>query len=238
MPGTMVTRGQVVIQNTDAELTAHVRVLRARETELVAKLESVRFSDRVEAIVTETELNAVRIERAREEHRAALLDVRAGADGMFIMPLSADVPGRFFRRGEILGYTLPQSGARIVRAVITQEDIDLVRHNVREARIKLADWLDWEIDVRAVREVPAGKDKLPSAALGTTGGGVTVVDPRDEHGTTALNRVFQVDLELASPMPEAEFGGRAHVRFDHEWEPVGVQFWRRARQLLLSRLDI
>jgi putative peptide zinc metalloprotease protein len=54
---------------------------------------------------------------------------------------------------------------------------------------------------------------------------------------TALNRVFQFDLQLSKPVTQAGFGGRAYVRFDHEWEPLGLQLWRRARQLLLSRVE-
>jgi putative peptide zinc metalloprotease protein len=236
--GTVVTRGQTVVESIDPELTTRVTVLRARETELTAKLDAVRFSDRVEAVVTETELSAVRTERAREEHRAALLTARAGADGVFVMPSAADMPGRFVKRGDILGYTLPRDGARIVRATVSQEDIDLVRHNARQARIKLADHMDQGIAVRSIREVPAGKDQLPGSALGSGGGGATMVDPRDEHGLTALNRVFQIDLELSEPVPEAGYRGRAHVRFDHAWEPIGDQLWRRMRQLLLSRVEI
>jgi putative peptide zinc metalloprotease protein len=237
-PGTNVTRGQVVIESVDPEGAAAVKVLRGREAELLAKLESVRFTDRVEAVVTEVELKAVRTELAREEHRASLLNVRAGDNGIFVMQDPADAPGRYFRRGDVLGYVLPIGGATIVRATVEQEDIDLVRNHVRRARIMVTDDLDRPIDVSSVREVPAGKDKLPSAALGSGGGGATMVDPRDEHGMTALNRVFQVDLELASPVPRAGFGGRVYVRFDHEWEPLGEQLWRRARQLLLSRVEI
>ena len=237
-PGTAVTRGQIVIESTDVEVTAKIRLLRAQEAELRAKLEAVRFSDRVEAIVTQTELNAIRTQRVREEHRATLLAVRSGDDGIFVMPAPADAPGRFYKRGDVLGYVLPEGGATVVRATVTQEDIDLVRNHVRRARIVLTDQLDRPIDVTSVREVPAGKDKLPSAALGSTGGGETMVDPRDEHGVTSLNRVFQVDLRLASPIPGGGFGGRAYVRFDLEWEPLGQQLWRRARQLLLSRVEI
>ena len=237
-PGTMVARGQVVIESVDPELTTRVRVLRGRETELIAKLDSVRFSDRVEAVVTETELSSARTERAHDEYLAAMLDARAGADGLFVMAQPADAPGRFHKRGDILAYLLPPDGARVIRAAISQEDIELVRHHVRRARIVLADRLDQGFDVSTIREVPSGKDQLPSAAIGTAGGGGTIVDPRDEHGLTALNRVFQVDLELSSPVPQAGFGGRAHVRFDHEWEPLGQQLWRRMRQLLLSRIEI
>ena len=63
-------------------------------------------------------------------------------------------------------------------------------------------------------------------------------DPRDPQGRKTYGRVFQVDLELpAGAAAAAAFGGRAHVRFDHTWEPVGQQIWRRTRQLLLSRLS-
>ena len=236
--GGPIARGDVVIRAMDPDLAAKLRVLRAQEAESVEKLEAVRFTDRVEALVNETELTAIRAERAREEHRAAQLDVRAPAAGIFVMPDPADAPGRYFKRGDILGYSLPASGAEIVRATVAQEDIDLVRNHLRTARILFADRLDHPIDVRKLREVPAGLGKLPSAALGPSGGGATMVDPRDEKGMTTLNRVFQMDLELASPLPNAGFGGRAYVRFDHEWEPLGWQLWRRARQLLLSRVEV
>jgi putative peptide zinc metalloprotease protein len=236
-PGSAVTRGQVVIESVDPELTAQVKLLRAKEVELVAKLDSVRFTDRVEAFVTEAELNATRAERIRDEQKVALLRMRAGIDGIFVMADPADAQDKFFKRGEVLAYVLPRSGASTIRATITQEDIDLVRDHAR-ARILLADRRDQPIDIRAVREVPGGQKKLPNAALGPTGGGDTMVDPHDEHGVTTLNRVFQVDLELTSPISNAGFGGRAYIRFDHHWEPLGWQLWRRARQLLLSRVEL
>ena len=33
-------------------------------------------------------------------------------------------------------------------------------------------------------------------------------------------------------------GGRAYLRFDHGWEPLGLQWYRRARQLFLSRFNV
>jgi putative peptide zinc metalloprotease protein len=220
--GTRVARGQVVLQTADFELGARVRQLRAREAELVMKLESVRFTDRVEAFVTEAGLKAIQVERGQAEQKAALLNIAAGRGGIFVMPSPQDAPGRFLKRGQIVGYTLPADGAHTIRATIAQEDIDLVRHHVRAASARLIDHLDSAMDLRMVREVPAGKDKLPSAALGTTGGGATAVDPRDEQGVTALSRGFQVELESNGPIPEAGFGGRALVRFDHDWEPLGA----------------
>jgi putative peptide zinc metalloprotease protein len=89
-----------------------------------------------------------------------------------------------------------------------------------------------------VREVPGGQEDLPSKALGVTGGGLLPIDPRDPQGKKGYNRVFQVDLELpANAAATTAFGSRAYVRFDHDWEPVGRQIWRRMRQLFLSRFS-
>src|SRR5262249_40731081 len=134
------------------------------------------------------------------------------------------------------GYVLPP-GSRIVRATVRQDDIDLVRNRLRRTFVKLVERLDEAIPARIIREVPAGRDDLPSKALGGAGGGVVPLDPHDPQGTKALQRVFQVDIELPSDIAAAAaFGSRAYVRFDHDWEPIGHQIWRRARQLLLSRL--
>ena len=141
------------------------------------------------------------------------------------------------REGQLIGYVLPP-GSRIVRATVRQDDIDLVRNQLRSTRVKLAERLEGSVPARIVREVPAGREDLPSKALGGAGGGALAVDTRDPQGMKAFQRVFQVDIELPAEAPAATaFGSRAYVRFDHEWEPVGQQIWRRTRQLLLSRLQ-
>ena len=146
-----------------------------------------------------------------------------------------DLPGRYLKEGQLIGYVLPP-GSRIVRATVGQDDIDLVRSRLQRVFVKPAEQVEAIVPARVIREVPAGRDELPSKALGGTGGGAVPIDPRDSQGTKTLQRVFQFDIELLSNDAPAAFGSRAHVRFDHHWEPIGYQLWRRVRQLILSRL--
>jgi putative peptide zinc metalloprotease protein len=89
------------------------------------------------------------------------------------------------------------------------------------------------------RVVPSATDQLPTAALGTQGGGAMPVDPSDREGRKSVQRFFQVDVELPqSARSTARVGGRAYVRFDHGWEPLGMQWYRRARQLFLARFNV
>ncbi|SRR6266496_72218 len=236
-PGHLVTMGEALLEGEEPTLKAGIEILQARVDELEILLGTERFSDRVKAEITSTELGQARAELATTAENAERLIVRSRAAGIFAIPKPQDLPGRYLKEGQLIGYVLPP-GSRIVRATIAQDDIDLVRSRLRHTFVKLAERLDESLPARIIREVPSGRDDLPSKALGGTGGGVLAVDPRDQKGMKTLQRVFQVDIELQSDVAAASaFGGRAYVRFDHLWEPLGQQIWRRARQLVLSRLQ-
>jgi putative peptide zinc metalloprotease protein len=147
------------------------------------------------------------------------------------------LPARFYREGEVLGYVTPAS-SDIARIVVPQDDVELVRNHLLGASVKLAQRVTETYPARVIREVPAGQNDLPSKALGTTGGGASAVDPGDRQGRKTLQRVFQFDLELPQGTPVAAFGSRVHVRFEHDWEPLGFQIFRRLRQLFLARLNV
>jgi putative peptide zinc metalloprotease protein len=236
-PGQLVSVGAPLIESEEPTLNAELELLRARVAELEAQLNSERFTNRPKFEITRIELQNAQAELATQMQRAERLIATSAAEGTFAVSKPQDLPGRFVREGQQIGYVLP-SGSRIVRATIRQDDIDLVRHHLRHATIKLSERIEETFSARIIREVPGGRQDLPSKALGGIGGGAIAVDPRDPQGTKTFERVFQVDIELPSDAPQAQaFGGRAYVRFDHDWEPIGQQVWRRVRQLLLSRLQ-
>jgi len=236
-PGSLVSTGTSLVESEERTVNAQLEILSGRVAELEARLAAERFTDRVKAEITTTELGHAREELARMTDRAERLVARSRADGIFAVARPQDLPGRFVKEGQMIGYVLP-SGSRIVRALVPQDDIDLVRSRLRKALVLLAERLDDPVPASIIREVPAGREDLPSKALGGSGGGVVPVDPRDPQGTKALQRVFQIDLELSpDSAAAAAFGSRAYVRFDYEWEPLGQQIWRRMRQLLLARLQ-
>jgi putative peptide zinc metalloprotease protein len=236
-PGGTVRPGDALVESEEPTLAAERQILQARVGELETRLATERFVDRARAEITTVELDHTRAELATATRRADRLVARSERDGVFAVATPQDLPGRFLREGQQVGYVLP-AGSRIVRATISQDDIDLVRNRLRSTRIKLAERLDETLASEIVREVPAGRDDLPSKALGGPGGGALAVLPDDRQGTKTLQRVFQVDIALPENAASAAFGSRAYVRFDHDWEPAGQQIWRRTRQLLLSRLQL
>jgi putative peptide zinc metalloprotease protein len=234
-PGQLVRSGQALFESEEITITATIDVLRSQVSELEARLAAERFADRVKAELTRTELGQVHSELAVATIRAERMIARSRAEGTFWSANHQDLVGRYVKEGHLLGHVLPE-GSKIIRTTVQQQDIDLVRNRLRRIEVKLAERSDATLAARLLREVPAGSEELPSKALGGAAGGALPVDPRDPHGTKTLQRVFQFDVELLSSEIPIAFGSRAHVRFEHQWEPLGQQIWRRVRQLVLSRL--
>ena len=236
--GTRVRAGDALVECDDPELRARGAVLVARERELKARYDEARPTDPVKAQVVGEELAYVRHELARVREQLVELVRVAKVPGMLEVPTPESLSGRFVKKGDLIGYVVDLDRLT-VRTVVPQASIDQVRGNTHEVRERLAERLD---DVRVAvvrREVPGASDKLPTPALGSEGGGAVAVDPRDSKGLTAAQRVFQFDLELPLPRPGViNLGGRVYVRFDHGWEPVGVQWYRQVRQIFLARFNV
>ena len=125
----------------------------------------------------------------------------------------------------------------LVRAVVDQDAVGLLRSHRTSADVMLADHLGERVTARIVREVPAGSRDLPSMALGVAGGGDIAVDMSDQGGTTAVEGVFQLELSLPPNTPVAGIGERVYVRLLHGSESLWQQWSRSIRQLLLSHLQ-
>jgi len=236
-PGSRVRRGDVLIVCRDPALSEQVQELEARLRELEARYAEQYVKDQVKAAILREEFALVQANLARARERAGELTIRSRTEGTFVVPLAADLPERFVRKGELLGHVV-ELGTITVRTVIPQAYIDLVRQQTRRVEVRLAERLAETVPAVITREVPGASERLPSPALGSQGGGELATDPLDKQGVKALQNVFQVDLELSAPWRVVDVGGRAHVRFDHGWAPLGLQWYRQVRQLFLARFNV
>ena len=236
-PGSEVTEGDALVELADVELLTEANARAARIDQLKVQLASEMFTDRLKAELTRQQLEAEQVTLERLENRLDALIVRAGRNGRWIVPNAADLPGKYFSQGALVGYVLSGT-SRTLRVVVPQDDVDLVRGSTRAVRVKLPNNAGVTHDARIVREVPGGTDKLPSKTLSLEGGGPYGTDPRDQSGLKTLARTFQFDLELDRELTGLPFGMRAYVKFEHAYRPLGVQAYLRIRQVLLSQLNV
>ena len=233
----LVTAGQPLLRLDDPFLLTRVAVLQAQQRELEAQHQALAFTDRVQAALVAEELATVQANLRRALQREAALLLRSPAAGRWVVPQAADLPGRHVSQGQLIGYLVrPQDFS--ARVVLLQDDIALVRERTRAVEVVLPGWGSQPLTARIWREVPGGATQLPTAALGSNGGGMLAVDPRDAQGTTTLNRVFQLELRLPQEAYTPYLGARVQVRFDLGHQPVGIQVYNAVRRLLLRQFDV
>lgn len=235
--GVIVEEGQPLIEGHDPILKTQVTVLEAHLKELDAKLTAQQFSDRARSEMVKMERESVMAELARAREQLESLIIHSPSKGLFVIANAADLPGQFITRGQAVGYVI-EDGPTQVRAVVGQSDIGLVREYTRKVDVWLADKELMPVRAEIQREVPGGNNKLPSAVIGSDGGGSFAVNPQDPEKLQALERIFQFDLILPGLSGVEQKGSRVYVRFDHGYKPLAFQWYLQLRQLFLSRFGI
>ena len=236
-PFTAVHAGQPLLALQDPLLSARLKVLKAELDELSTRHRIEKLTDPVQASVISEQVVAKQAELDREGERAAQLIVKSASDGVFVLRRASDLAGRFVRQGEQIGFVLDRA-SMIVRVVVPQDRIGLVRESVLGVEVKLAESLAQTIPATLTRNVPAAQVRLPSRVLGSTGGGSIAVNPNDEEGLTPIQSVFQLDLSLSREPSAWRIGQRAYVKFDHGSQPLAQQWLRLGRQLFLRRFGV
>jgi len=234
-PGTSVAPGDPLLLTDDPMLATRVAVLEAELREFNARYTLLRSSSQVEAAIAKDDIDTLEASLAAAREQLDRLTIRSASSGVFVLERPQDLEGRFLKQGTLVGYVADPAKTTI-RVAVRQSEIGLVRSRTRGIAIRLSDQIDRSLAATVVREVPAASGRLPSATLSTRGGGLFAVNPTDSSGTSTLEDVFHLELQIDEPI--SRLGGRAFVRFDHGSEPLAQQLYRSMRQLLLSRFHV
>lgn len=236
-PDQRVRAGEVLIECDDPELDARAKVLEAQIAELDARYSSAVQTKRVQADVINDQkqqlVSALQLARQRQ----AELSVRSPSDGQFVIQDAQNAAGRFAQRGDVLGYVM-DGAATTVRVVVPQADGDIVRRWTRRVEIRPAGRIGEPIQAQIQREVPAATDELPSMTLSLQGGGKIGLDPGKANDGKTLEKLFVFDLDLPAGVQANYIGGRIYVRFEHEPEALGYQWYREVRRVFLKKFNV
>lgn len=236
-PGTELEPGTPVLASHDPELGARLRAQEAKLAEVQARHDAAWGTKPAQAAQLEEQIQREQAAVDRLRDQFTRLTLRSQAHGTLLLDRANDLPGRYLKKGEIVGYVVGEH-VPLVRVVVPQDVVDRVRLARPNVEIKLAgdSSVTWMATV--LREVPAAGKELPSPALGQRGGGEIVLDPNDKDGMKTLQSLFEFELELPKAAPARFLGSRVLARFEHEPAPVGIRGWHLVRQLFLSQFHV
>ena len=240
--GQFVRRGDVLIVLEDPELNARHRVLQAQLREQQARYAAAN-TDRVQMSLIRDDIAHIEARRDMAATRVLELVIRSPADGLFMMSNTADAPGKYVRRGDLLAYAVdPQRLA--VQVVVPQADIDLVRQMTRRVELRMVERVAEVVTATVRRVVPAATSQLPSLALSAQGGGELSLDPGAGHDSARPNEakaattLFLFELDITTEHRPLPIGSRIYARFERTPETMAAQWWRMMRGVLLNRFSV
>ncbi|NNJ97976.1 MAG: hypothetical protein HKP12_12550 [Gammaproteobacteria bacterium] len=235
--GSQVQQNTPLFQIDDPLLQARHKVTQAKLAELQTKQTSQLLVDRTRVAILRDEITSVEAQLADIQQRLNDQIVVSKLDGIFVAPLGQNMIGRFAEQGSLLGYVAAFSELT-VRVAVPQQTLDRVRRHTDSVVVRLAADTSRALPARILSEVPRVSDQLPSSTLGSQAGGSIAVDARDETGIRAMDQIYQLDIALPGESLRGYIGGKVHVRFNHAAEPIGQQWLRSLRQLVLQQLQI
>jgi putative peptide zinc metalloprotease protein len=236
-PDSDVLPHQPLIALEDPILDARVAVIEAQLDETRQRLDAVKQIDRVQTEMFEEQAAHLAEKLADARARKGDLTVVSDQSGRFVLERPENLPGRFIKRGELLGYVISDSNS-IVRVLAPQSDVELIRQPTTVVQAHLVENLEHPIAARIRREVPAAQQDVPSLALTTRGGGSIALDPSRMQRPQTLFSFFQLDIELLEPIQARTQGSRVYVRFIHGDEAIAWRIVRSLRQFFLGQFRV
>ncbi len=235
--GQVVSQGTALVQMEDPALELQIPVLEAQLRLLRTRAQSELQDDLVTWVLTREEIKATEAELAHARSRASELTVISRTSGEFVSAIPVeDMHDRFVRKGQLIGYVIP-SATVTARVLVSQDNVDLVRSQSEQVRVKIASRLYETYDAYIKREVPAASDRLANPALTSVGGGPAATDPRNPNEPKALDKWFEFELVLPMTLTPV-LGEHVYVRFEHASEPLAYRAYRSMRQLFMKRFTV
>ena len=235
--GEIVDAGQPLLVLENAALPAELNAVLAQIAEQEVLLNHYLTHDPTQAGLYRDELERLRQQERDLRDDLANLTVRSAVAGRVEISEQENLPGRYLRKGDLLGHILAPQGYRVTALVPERLGNQLVG-DVQEVRVKSHSNPHLVYLGANMRPTPQASAQLPDPVLGSLRGGMIPVDISDAAGTSALQAFFQVEMGLQLPPHQAPAAGRAEILFIHSSEPLGRRWWRQLRLLVLDRFQV
>ena len=232
--------------NGPAMLTAISPILETRRDQLHAehrrlqvRRKHAQAHEAAAVQIVEEKIAALEEKIARNLQEMADLNLQAPIQGTWVAPNIDRLQGVYLRRGRHVGVVADLDALRI-RAVAGQtEAAELIRDAGSAVEIRVKGDPYAALDGRIETIIPAGQERLPSAALGYAAGGSTQTALDDPEGRQASEPFFEILVVPDIPEGKRLMSGQSTVlRFDAAPKPLLVQAWKAMLQLFQRRFKV
>jgi putative peptide zinc metalloprotease protein len=234
--GTQVEAGAALMRLQNPELEMELSRVEAQLREVDARLLQARETSPVQLRPLQAARQELQARSGEVRRQQEGLLVRARHAGIWTTPPVAELQGRWFPRGAMLGSLTDPSQFRFIALLQQQDAARLFAQTPRKTFVRLHGLSGRSLPVLAVELVPGETHLLPADVLGWAGGGSLATDNTDSSGLRTLDPFYELLLTLpVSTEVDFRHHSTGRVRFTFKAEPLLTQWTRKLRQLLQKR---
>ena len=231
--------GPPLIKAVNPALQAEEKKLLAQRRGLEARRRIAQTRQVAEAQILDEQIGALDEQIKRVKDELASLHLHPSLSGTWVSPDIELTRGMYLRRGQAIGFVASLDDV-IVRTTAGQDVAAVLiekAYNRVEMRVKGRP--DLALTGKITKFLPAGHERLPSAALGYPAGGSMPTVSRDSRDTRTAEKFFEIQITPDSNSPVRLLSGqRVIARFQMPSKPLAAQWWRSLRQLFQRRFRI
>ncbi len=231
------SHGPLLITASSPELETKAKRLRAEYRRLQINRQAAQTQEAAAAQILEEKIDALEEQIQRVQKELESLALRSPIEGIWVAPDADRLMALYLDQGERIGVVADLDNLRI-RAVASQRVVArLIADDQVQVEIRIPGRPEIEFAGRIDRIIPAGQERLPSAALGYAAGGATRIDLGDPSGLRAAEPFFEI---LIVPLVGETFtlrpGQTTALRFETSPRTLLAQGWRSLLQLFQRRV--
>ncbi|MGD9354030.1 MAG: PqqD family peptide modification chaperone [Desulfobacterales bacterium] len=231
--------GPELIDAASPELEAKRDGLLAEYRRLQVTRQSAQTKEAAAAQIMDEKIAALeeQIERTRQE--LDHLALKSPIPGIWVAPESDRFTAMHLDQGQRIGVVADLDNL-CIRAIASQKVASRLIENAKPGvAIRVKGRPDIELAGRIDTIIPAGHDRLPSAALGYAAGGSTRIDLEDPTGRQAAEPFFEILVIPAIPETVTLRPGQTMaLRIETSPKPLLIQGWRSLQQLFQRRFHV
>jgi putative peptide zinc metalloprotease protein len=234
----VVAEGDFLIKSVNPELQAEKKASMAKLLELQVRKRIAQTREIAAAQILTEQIKAMEEKIARVDYELASLTLQSDIPGTWVSPDIEKSVGMFLSRGEQIGF-IADLDEVLIRAVAGQKLAALIEHAYKDLEIRVKGRPDIMVEGRIEKISPAGKEVLPSQALGYAVGGSMATHAQDQRGIRAAEKFFEVRIRPDSNSNVRLLTGqRVIARIQLPSKSLAKQWWHSLRQLFQRRFHI
>ena len=231
-----VSAGASLLRASNPDLEAELKSTEAKVSELKVERNIAFEKDLSKAQILDDQIAFYQGRCGELKSRLKDLVIAAPFNGVWMLPEdTVNLQGRYFQQGQKVGAV--SSRQILIRGVATQEQAGRLNDEFQvngTCKFRVRGAPDLHSEGKVVKILPAGVEKLPSAALGFGGGGDVEVDQQEKSGTKTKERHFEIHVAPGESPAWLMSGQRISVQLDMEKKPAAQLLYLWVRQIFLK----